>query len=299
MAHEHSPRKNPSPYQDLQLPERWENEWVHCIYCGDSTDDYPGAQYWDVPFSTYCKAHARQIRSMAKLGIVPDQAHTELKGTLIDHESTLHVCPTCGWWFALDKGVLPAIRWQLWAMTFVSTAILKDMDLADIHVPLNEARDYLARRFESRHSIHPRLFEEVVASVFKDHGYKTHVTTYANDGGIDIVLRGENGENIGVQVKRRARSVEVEQIRSFLGALTLGGYASGVFVSTMSYQRGAIKAANQSTERHIPIELVDANKFLEMLKIAQLSKDSHPDDWSNWGPPLPFRLYSHYHLNSL
>ena len=61
---------------------------------------------------------------------------------------------------------------------------------------------YLTAKYEERFIINPRLFEETVASVFKSIGYFTRVTAYQNDGGIDIILDGNDNKVIGVQVKR-------------------------------------------------------------------------------------------------
>lgn len=41
-------------------------------------------------------------------------------------------------------------------------------------------------------------------------------------------------------------------------------------VSSSRFRRGAIRAARRSTEGIIPIELVDANSFFDMLGVAQL-----------------------------
>lgn len=233
-------------------------------------------------------------------GGIPAPQHCELKGTLIDQQSVLHVCSQCGWWLAIDRAVLPAVRWQLWSVTLVSSAVLKELDLSDINIPIEEVRRYLTRKFEMRHLIHPRVFEETVASVFRDHGYSAEVTAYTNDGGVDVILMGDSNEAIGVQVKRRKRAIEVEQIRSFLGALTLGKYTRGIFVSTSPFQSGAKDAANTCSSQHIPIELVDAKRFLEMLQVAQILEGPGPDDCGiSRDIPPQWVSYSEVHLNSL
>jgi restriction system protein len=38
------------------------------------------------------------------------------------------------------------------------------------------------------YDLHPRVFEEVVGSVFKDHGWQVKVTAYTGDDGVDVVL---------------------------------------------------------------------------------------------------------------
>ncbi|WP_172173395.1 restriction endonuclease [Paraburkholderia elongata] len=152
----------------------------------------------------------------------------------------------------------------------------------------------------TRSVVHLRLFELTVASVFSDFGYKAAATAYSNDGGIDVVLEDGTGGRIGVQVKRQRRSVEVEQLRAFLGALTLGGFTSGVFVSSSRFCRGAILVAQRSTERIMPIEIVDANRFFDMLGFAQLNHAPGPEDCGiTRTDPLKFRCNNYSHLNTL
>jgi hypothetical protein len=48
--------------------------------------------------------------------------------------------------------------------------ILKKLDLSDLRQPLDEVRSYLAAKYDERFRIHPRLFEQVVGSVFNNLG---------------------------------------------------------------------------------------------------------------------------------
>ncbi|UGQ48777.1 restriction endonuclease [Massilia endophytica] len=206
----------------------------------------------------------------------------------------------CGWWIAEDRAVLPATRWQYWAVTLASMSALEEFSLSDIDLPLQEVRRYLMRKFERRAAMHPRLFELIVADVFRDLDYRSAATAYSNDGGIDVILEAGHGQRIGVQVKRQKRTIEVEQIRAFLGALTLGGFARGVFVSSSRFSRGAVRAAEQSTSRIMPIQLIDANRFFDVLGYAQLQHAPTPDNCGiSQSVPLIFQPHSHYHLNTL
>jgi hypothetical protein len=76
-----------------------------------------------------------------------------------------------------------------------------------------------------------------------------------------------------VQVKRYAkgRRIEAEQIRSLAGALLVNGYTSGVFVTTSSFRKGAKTTAKQFTAIGYPVELMDAERFLDALGIAQFN----------------------------
>ncbi len=201
------------------------------------------------------------------------RAHAE--GT---RSAIIGICPACGWWkltlitimrsrFAPRENGLLDEDWGIdtWG------AELRQLTVPNIEDGLAEVRMYLTARFGARHHVHPKVFEDVVASVFHDHGYDASVTAYSGDGGIDVVLNAPNGDLIGVQVKRYRGSIEAEQIRAFAGALVLGGYTRGIFVTTSRFRSGAISAANVSMQRGYPIELIDAEGFYGQLKLAQIA----------------------------
>ncbi len=145
------------------------------------------------------------------------------------------------------------------------------MDLSDISVPVLVVRDYIISKYEARFRIHPKLFEDTVASVFKDHGFSVIVTGHSHDGGIDVILTGKDNQEIGVQVKRYKNAIQVEQIRSLAGALVLRNVTDGVFVTTSRFSSVAVKTSEEYQTARIPIriELLDGNRFYDALKLAQ------------------------------
>jgi restriction system protein len=258
--------------------------------------DYEASNLWPIGYTHFAEVHEVNTDWMREAGITNHEPHLQLRGTIAERK----ICPTCGWWIAIDKAILPAVGSQLWLINLVCSSVLLELDSTNVHQPLEEVRNFLARRYESRHSLNPRVYEEAVASVFRDLGYRSEVTAYSNDGGIDVVLFGSNDEKIGVQVKRQKRSIEVAQIRAFLGALTLEGYTRGAFVATSRFSRGAIKAAERSSQYHISIELIDADRFFDMLGIAQLSNDIDPDTCCFYQTKNPKLIpYGHFNLASL
>jgi restriction system protein len=185
----------------------------------------------------------------------------------------LALCRLCGWWNAYRVHQKYIARTAGLAEGYSGTiGSLKELDLTDISVPLSEVRQYLLARQDELYSVHPRVFEEVVCSVFKDLGWQARVTAYAGDDGIDVVLDGPDGATVGVQVKRYGaeRKIEAEQIRSFAGALVLDGRTRGVFVTTSDFRKGAYRTAAKYAAIGYPIELVNASRFLEALGIAQV-----------------------------
>ena len=89
------------------------------------------------------------------------------------------------------------------------------------------------------------------------------------DRGIDVYLDGPDESLIGVQVKRWRGAISVEQMTALTGALVVNDCTKGIFVTTSRFRRGAVEFAARSSLRGYPIELVDATKFYQTLKIAQ------------------------------
>lgn len=181
----------------------------------------------------------------------------------------VEMCPTCGWWIinyhSVEKTGYLFVHDQLGAV-----AVLRSLDLADVSTPVADVQEYLAAKYSARYRVHPRTFENVVASVFKNLGYSARVTGYANDGGIDVVLDGPGDSLIGVQVKRYRSTVGVAQIRELTGALVIqGGFTSGMFVTTSKFSGSASAEAKGAGSHGYPVELVDAQRFLEALGLAQ------------------------------
>lgn len=188
-------------------------------------------------------------------------------------------CPCCGWWYVHSymSQHLAQQQVQTWES---ASGVLRNLDLTDLTVPVEEIRSYLCANFRSRFDLPPRLLEETVASVFKSLGYRVRVTGRCGDGGIDVVLDGDQGDTVGVQVKRYRASIGVEQIRAFAGALLLGGYTKGVYVTTSRFQSGTRTTTERFKDRGIGIELLDAEQFYQALRISQRSAYQYSDDAS-------------------
>lgn len=184
------------------------------------------------------------------------------------------VCPACGWWciegtiggtFGADDPLTPNEYSQREVM---AAAALLNLDVTDDTAALDDVRRYLLARAESGATLHPRLFEETVASVFRNIGFEARVTSYSGDGGIDVILDGADGRTVGVQVKRYRERIRVEHIRSFIGALLIEGHYGGIFVTTSDFQRGSYVAAEKASALGLPVSLVTGDRFREALRIV-------------------------------
>ncbi len=186
----------------------------------------------------------------------------------------LSICQLCGWWivYRIHQGEYPRTAGIIESHSG-AIGCLKELDLNDISTPLGQVRQYLLAKSETIFDTHPKLFEDVVCSVFKDCGWSARVTAYSSDDGIDVILDNSSGETIGVQVKRykKERRIEAEQIRSLAGALLVGGHTKGIFITTSTFRSGARKTAKKLSSIGYPIELIDVERFLNALGIAQLN----------------------------
>jgi restriction system protein len=197
------------------------------------------------------------------------------RGSLEDHSATsdfnVGYCPTCGWWWALhDYSSYDPTGYSTEgrARTYAGVACLERLDPQDLSLPIEDARRFLCARYENRRSVNPRVFEEVVGSVFRDLGYLAEVTSYSNDGGLDVILT-DGHSRIGVQVKNTKNRIKVAQLRELLGALVQGGLTRGIFVTTSEYQSGAERSQEIALQRGYELELFDAKRFLEALRHTQ------------------------------
>ena len=195
----------------------------------------------------------------------------------------LRVCTCCGWWQFKSSLWNLAINQQSKSLyrEFGAIGTLKEFDLTDISIPIKEIRSYLLAKYEKRFSLNPKLFEETVGSVFEDLGYETIVTSFQNDGGIDVILKRSDSHEVGVQVKRYKNTIEVSQIREFTGTLFLNGFNKGIYITTSSFQSGTHDVVTKANAKGIAIELIDAPRFFDALKLSQTHAYQSFTDWND------------------
>ncbi|WP_448140383.1 restriction endonuclease [Sphingopyxis fribergensis] len=233
----------------------WTERHLHCLFCARPMRDLGEL--------------TRHMRYSPSPGItLPETVDEEL----------VHVwrCQFCGWWAARS----PYLNTGGHLMMDVGYGALRAFDPADISVPIEALRAHLMLRPEDTMTMHPKRVEELVGSIFSDFGYRTRVTAYHADGGIDSYLEDDQGL-VGVQVKRTKNPIEIEQVNSLTGALFVNDCTSGVFVTTSRFRRGAKNIASKARARGLPIELYDGSRLLDALEIAQLGRQFEPEDPAN------------------
>lgn len=113
--------------------------------------------------------------------------------------------------------------------------------------------------------IDPFYFEKVILILLKKMGYGDFIeTSKTGDGGIDGIINEDKLglDKIYIQAKRYGENkVREKDIRNFIGAMS-GDTQKGVFVTTSSFDSGAIKKASDA---HHTIILIDGIKLVDLM----------------------------------
>lgn len=118
---------------------------------------------------------------------------------------------------------------------------------------------------EKLKAIDPYYFEKVILILLKKMGYGDFIeTAKSGDGGIDGIINEDKLglEKIYIQAKRYGENrVREKEIRNFIGAMS-GDTNKGVFVTTSTFDQGAVKKAHDA---HHTIILLDGNKLVDLM----------------------------------
>ena len=112
--------------------------------------------------------------------------------------------------------------------------------------------------------LNPNDFENYIANMYSDLGYKTEKVGGSYDGGVDVIAE-KNGIKHYIQCKKYITSkVSVGDVRDFAGALMDKlSQGKGIFITTNIFTTEAEKYAEDK-----PIELIDGDELLRLIKLA-------------------------------
>lgn len=130
------------------------------------------------------------------------------------------------------------------------------LSLQSIDPAWSEVRRFLSRNPDFLHQMHPRRFEELVAEIFRSHGWEVELTSRTRDGGFDIIAIRKIWPTISkllVEAKRYRpdRAVGVGVVRGLYGVKGAAA-ASQVILATSSHVSAEAK---REYARVIPWEL--------------------------------------------
>jgi hypothetical protein len=121
---------------------------------------------------------------------------------------------------------------------------------------------------EKLHEMPDRLFESLVASIFKNQGFNVVLTPKSRDGGFDVMAvrssKFTGDETFLIECKRygQDRSVGVGVVRNLLGVVQMKNASKGIVVTTSYFTKPAEKEAMSAASRLI---LCDRDLLLDWL----------------------------------
>lgn len=209
-----------------------------------------------------------------------------------DH-NLLAVCWQCGWWSYEHDQIIDLSG----NSSYMSArSVLREFSIASVDAPLQELSRYIERHHDSLQRISPIKFEELIGSVFSETlGYRVETCSYGqHDKGIDLIcVRTDHNDTVAIQAKRYRHPIKLGVVHQFLGALGMAQIKHGVLVTSSQFQKGCYEEVANSPEiLGIEVDLVDGQRFLEFLEIANTKTDKiYCPYWrqvgyaSNWSSP--------------
>lgn len=156
---------------------------------------------------------------------------------------------------ALDRqeGTFEYINGRLYDVSksiAVPTSRLESVAATQVNEISEDLMLALKRDPRAVHELHPRKFEMLVAELLSGRGAKVELTSYAKDGGRDVLayLDSPLGPMLClVEAKRYkpANKVSVKLVRELLGSLSLHNASTGMLVTTSSFTGPAQKVAGE------------------------------------------------------
>lgn len=121
----------------------------------------------------------------------------------------------------------------------------------------------------------PFAFERLIQRILREKGFsQVEVTGKSGDGGVDgkgiAKINGILSFHVIFQCKRYKGKVTASEIRDFRGSM-VGRTDKGLFITTGTYTRDAIKEANRDGAP--AIDIIDGFKIAEKLKELKLGID--------------------------
>lgn len=132
----------------------------------------------------------------------------------------------------------------------------------------SELLAYYHKNPEKLYQMPDRLFESLVASIFRNQGFDVGLTPKSRDGGFDVMAvrssKFTGDETFLIECKRygEGRSVGVGVVRHLLGVVQMKNASKGIVVTTSYFTKPAEEEATAAASRLV---LCDRNLLLDWL----------------------------------
>lgn len=178
-------------------------------------------------------------------------------------------CTICGFWYA--RGTADPLRIPGDLDYTLRMALLREFDVNDLRLTLQELGSHLNRTFSDIYALDPQRFEALVADIFSP-DYHVRTTARSRDGGYDILLLdSSSGQQCVVECKRyrKDRRVHVGIVRKLLGVQLETGIPIAKLVTTSEFTRPAEETAAEVTAgaSAYELDLIDADRLTRALEV--------------------------------
>jgi len=135
-------------------------------------------------------------------------------------------------------------------------AVLLPFEINDLRTPLETVGAHLHRRAERLQDLTWRRFEELLASMFREHGFQVVLGRGTKDRGIDLILLEANtGTRTLVQAKRWRGNVGVGAVRELRGVQLRENVRKAILAATSGFTYSARAEADAAIPRLLGFKL--------------------------------------------
>lgn len=181
-------------------------------------------------------------------------------------------CHLCGW--SIDYVVEGSYTnpWEpIITYHIKSATILREFAINSADLGFAELGSFLKTHPSAVHTLHWRRFEELVADVYRQLGFRVVLTQASQDGGADILVLHHDGREIStiIECKKysRGRRIGVSLVRTLVGAAVMWDVKRAVLVTTSDFTSGARISVHNYRSRGFEVDLIAASELVRLLGV--------------------------------
>jgi hypothetical protein len=176
-----------------------------------------------------------------------------------------HKCPLCGWGYQRES----VNDWT--DSEHYTLSILKEFSVNDSALPMEELGAHLRKNVADIYALEPRKFEEFVADVFRERGFRTVLTQATRDGGADIIVFTHDGSKKVAIIECKKYSAEhkvgIGVVQRLVGAAISWKAKRGYLVTTSDFSEPARREALNFRKLGHKVDLVALSDLVKLLRV--------------------------------